>query len=447
MRISCFLLAITLSAASANPPALDRISADSMRADLTYLASDALEGRESPSRGLDLAADYIAARFREAGLTPASTKGSYFQTAAYPAWSTPGNDFSMVLKSEGREVPVPADAVRILGNSGFTATDINVEKHNGDITGKVVAADAKNYGSLARLQELLDRRPTAVILFSKHVPARDPDRPLLSDSARAWTPILRISDNAAAALLAAGKPATMTIRMSAPAAKPVSARNVIGLLPGSDPDLRKQYVIVSAHYDHLGVREGRLYSGANDNASGVVSLIAIAKALAALDPRPKRSIVFIALFGEEEGLIGAYYYTHHPLFPLSDTVADINLEQMGRTDEGTNRHLRSFSFTGPSYSDLPKTMEAAAKSEKVEVYARPDADQFFDRSDNYAFAEAGVIAHTAVVTYEFPDYHQPGDKPQKIDFTNMAQVDKGVAAGILAIADSLNRPKWLRTLR
>jgi len=417
-----------------------------MRADLTYLASDALEGRDSPSHGLDLAADYIANRFREAGLAPASSQGGYFQTAAYPAWSTPGDDFRMILKSEGREITVPADAVRILGNSGFTATDITVEKHNADITGKVVAADARAYGTLMRLRELLDRRPAVIILFSKHGPIHDPDRPLLADNARVWTPILRISDNAAAAAFGAGKPVTISIHMSAPAAKPVTARNVIGVLAGSDSELRKQFVIVSAHYDHLGIREGRVYNGANDNASGVVSIIAIARAFAAMDPRPKRSIVFITLFGEEEGLIGAYYYTHHPLFPLGSTIADINLEQMGRTDEGATRHLHSFSFTGPSYSDLPKIMESAAKSENVDVYARPDADQFFDRSDNYAFGEAGVVAHTAVVAYEFPDYHEPGDKPQKIDFTNMAQVDRGVAAGILAVADAEVRPKWLRTI-
>jgi hypothetical protein len=439
------LLAIALAAAS-NPPALDRISPDALRTDVTYLASDALEGRESPSHGLDLAADYIANRFREAGLTPASSQGSYFQTAAYPAWSTPGDDFRMILKSEGREIAVPADAVRILGNSGLTATDTTVEKHNADITGKIVAADARTYGPLMRLRELLDRRPAAIILFSKRGPTHDPDRPLLSDNARVWIPILRISDNAAAAAFTAGKPLTISIHMSAPAAKPVTARNVIGVLSGSDPELRNQYVIVSAHYDHLGIRDGRIYSGANDNASGAVSLIAIARAFAALDPHPKRSVIFIALFGEEEGLIGAYYYTHHPLFPLGNTIADINLEQMGRTDEGTTRHLHSFSFTGPSYSDLPTIMESAAKRENVDVYARPDADQFFDRSDNYAFAEAGVVAHTVVVAYEFPDYHEPGDKPQKIDFTNMAQVDQGVAAGILAVADAVERPKWLRTI-
>jgi hypothetical protein len=445
LRISVFLLAIALAGAS-SPRAFDRITADGMRADLNYLASDALEGRDSPSHGLDLAADYIAARFREAGLTPAAPKGSYFQTAAYPAWSAPGDGFQMTLKSEGGELSVPANAVRILGNSGLSATDIDVVKPNSDITGKIVAADAKNYGPLMRLQEILDRRPAAIILFSKHALGHEPDRPLLSDSGRAWTPILNVSDNAAAAALTSSKPVTITIHMSAPAAKPVTAKNVIGVLLGSDPELRKQYVIVSAHYDHLGIRDGRVYSGANDNASGVVSIIAMAKALAALDPRPRRSIIFIALFGEEEGLIGAYCYTHHPLFALGSTVADINLEQMGRTDEGATRHIRSFSFTGPSYSDLPKTMESAAKSENVDVYVRPDADQFFDRSDNYAFAEAGIVAHTAVVAYEFPDYHEPGDRPQKIDFTNMAQVDKGVAAGILAIADSAERPKWLRAV-
>ena len=145
---------------------------------------------------------------------------------------------------------------------------------------------------------------------------------------------------------------------------------------------------------------------------------------------------------KKRGLLGAYYYTHHPLFPLGSTVANINLEQMGRTDDKDASRVLSFSFTGPSYSDLPATMTAAAKQEGVSVYVRPDADEFFDRSDNLAFAEAGIVAHTAVVAYEYPDYHAFGDKWQKIDYANMAKVDRAVAAGLLTVADAPDAPKW-----
>jgi Zn-dependent M28 family amino/carboxypeptidase len=161
-----------------------------------------------------------------------------------------------------------------------------------------------------------------------------------------------------------------------------------------------------------------------------------------MNPHPKRSILFMTVFGEEEGLMGSSYYARHPLVPLKATVADINLEQMGRTDEKTGKEERAFAFTGPSFSDLPKIMTQAAKSEGIGVYRRDDADDYFDRSDNYSFAQFGVIAHTVAVAFEYPDYHALGDTIDKIDFPNMAAVDRGVAAGLVALADEPGILQW-----
>jgi Zn-dependent M28 family amino/carboxypeptidase len=171
-------------------------------------------------------------------------------------------------------------------------------------------------------------------------------------------------------------------------------------------------------------------------------VIEIANALAALSPRPKRSILFMTFFGEEEGLLGSYYYAHTPLFPLANTVADINLEQMGRTDDTSGRRALSFTFSGTSYSNLPAIMSAAARTEGIETWTLRDSDEYFDRSDNYAFALHGVVAHTIFVAAEFPDYHALGDTWEKIDYANMAKVDRGVAAGIVAVADDPEPPKW-----
>jgi hypothetical protein len=123
-------------------------------------------------------------------------------------------------------------------------------------------------------------------------------------------------------------------------------------------------------------------------------------------------------------------------------VANVNLEQIGRTDEKTGRELAAFAFTGPTYSNLPEIMGEAAKAEGVGIYKRKDADDFFDRSDNFAFAQFGIVAHTIAVAFEYPDYHAIGDKVEKIDFANMATVDRGVAAGILRLADEPDAPKW-----
>src|SRR5580698_7507283 len=150
----------------------------------------------------------------------------------------------------------------------------------------------------------------------------------------------------------------------------------------------------------------------------------------------------MTVFGEEEGLLGSYYYAEHPLVPLKNTIADINLEQMGRTDDTSGKRMLAFTFTGPSYSNLPEIVSGAAKAEGIGTWQLKDADSYFDRSDNYAFALRGVVAHTIAVAAEYPDYHAVGDTVQKIDFANMAKVDRGVAAGLLRIADDPSPPEW-----
>jgi len=213
-------------------------------------------------------------------------------------------------------------------------------------------------------------------------------------------------------------------------------------MPGSDPVLRNQYVLVTAHYDHLGSSAKGFFPGANDDGSGTVSVMEIAGALGAMNPRPRRGILFMTFFGEEEGLLGSYYYAGHPLEPLRDTVADINLEQMGRTDDpaGTNRN--GILMSGVSYSDLAATLGEAAKWESVTLRKRTDSDEFFDRSDNYAFALHGIVAHTLAVAFDFPDYHRPGDTADKIDYQNMARVDRAVTAGLISVADRTEPPAW-----
>src|SRR5258705_2920653 len=120
-----------------------------------------------------------------------------------------------------------------------------------------------------------------------------------------------------------------SLRLPPPIGKPVNLRNVVGLLPGSDPELADTYVLLSAHYDHLGKKpsgEGDLiYNGANDDASGVAAVLEMAAALSGAKPHPRRSILFITYFGEEKGLLGSLYYGRHPLFPLKKTVAEFNL--------------------------------------------------------------------------------------------------------------------------
>jgi Zn-dependent M28 family amino/carboxypeptidase len=245
--------------------------------------------------------------------------------------------------------------------------------------------------------------------------------------------------------------ASLTIHAPGPRREPIQLRNVIGVLRGSDPELSNTYIIVSAHYDHLGTKpqEGdadssdRIYNGANDDGSGVVSVIELAGALASMHPRPRRSIVFMTVFGEEKGLLGSQYYSRHPVFPLQKTVADINIEQLGRTDDTEGPQVGSATFTGFQYSDLPALFADAGKNLGIKVYDRnPGNDPYFDRSDNQALAEAGIPSHTVAVSLEFGDYHRPGDEWQKIDYTNMTAIDRMLGLGIISLADDPEPPKW-----
>jgi Zn-dependent M28 family amino/carboxypeptidase len=227
----------------------------------------------------------------------------------------------------------------------------------------------------------------------------------------------------------------------------VKLKNVIGILRGSDPALRDTYVLVTAHYDHLGVRGtgpgDHIYNGANDDASGTACVIEMAQALAALPSRPKRSIVFLTLFGEELGLVGSRYYGAHPVFPLAKTIADLNLEQMGRTDDNTGPRVGVVNVTGYDYTSITPELAKAGQEFGIQVLKDEQAsDPFFARSDNQALADAGVPAHTLSVGYVFPDYHQPGDEWPKIDYENMAKVDRTAALGVWRIADSADVPQW-----
>ncbi len=224
-----------------------------------------------------------------------------------------------------------------------------------------------------------------------------------------------------------------------------TVRNVLGVIRGTDPALKDTFVIVTAHYDHLGTRTGgegdQIYNGANDDASGVAGVIESARAL--LKARPKRSIVFIAFYGEERGMLGSTFYGKNALFPLKKTVAQINLEQIGRTDDDEGPRVGAFNLTGFDYTDIASYLEPAAKKfgVKLERHAQ-NSDPYFMRSDNAALARVGVPSTTVSVAYSYPDYHKATDHWEKLDYDNTAKIVNSIAAGILAIANSPKAVTW-----
>lgn len=438
-------------AAAPSATGLARISAEALREDVAYLASDALEGRATPSPGLDQAANYLADRFRAAGLEPIGPGGSYFQEAHFGQVTPNLEKLAVKLIAGSQQIQLEADTTSVRSLTALDLTDATLTSlpDRGDLpntTGKVVAGSAAVYGTEAGLQHLQAQHPKLILLVSKRKGRSMPS--YLEDLDADLAPVVRVGNEETLNALVSGQSLKLSVHAPGPKIEVVKLRNVGGILRGSDPVLKEQTVMLTAHYDHVGKKPGsgdQIFNGANDNASGTASVLEIASAMASLPAHPRRTILFLTLFGEEKGLLGAYYYTRHPLFSLSSTVAEINLEQMGRTDDKEGSRLKEISFTGPSYSDLPAIIAEAAKAEGVGVYKKSDADSFFARSDNYAFALAGIVAHTLVVAYEYEGYHAPDDEWQRLDYQNMALVDKGVAAGILSIANRADLPKWSDT--
>jgi len=241
--------------------------------------------------------------------------------------------------------------------------------------------------------------------------------------------------------------------ISKPHDEHVNLKNVAGLLRGSsiDPALRDSVVILSAHYDHIGIgtpRDGdKIYNGANDDASGTAAVIQIASALVSLEQRPKRSILFLAFFGEERGLLGSRHYINHPLFPLHQNVANINLEQLGRTDGYDGSNLATATLTGYGYSNIPSQFQRAGELTGVKVLSQGDTNRYFSRSDNYSFARRDIPAHTLAVLFEFPDYHGVDDEWEKLDYDNFAKVTRMAALGTFLLADDPVRPHWNGTMQ
>jgi hypothetical protein len=222
--------------------------------------------------------------------------------------------------------------------------------------------------------------------------------------------------------------------------------NVVGILRGADPVLREQVVLIDAHYDHLGsVHAGSgcqpagadtLCNGADDDASGDVAVVEIARELKR-GPAPKRTIVFLLTTGEEVGLLGTRWYIQHPVLPLERMVANLEIEMIGRPDPLAGGGGKAW-LTGYERS----TMGSMLASAGIPIVADPrPAQQFFDRSDNIAFARRGIPAHTLSSFNLHADYHTAADEARRIDYGHMTLVVRAAARAARLLADG-PAPVW-----
>jgi hypothetical protein len=426
-----FVLGASASAAAqACPdPAAVTAGAEGAMAHVRYLADDRLEGRAVGSEGARCAADYLAARFRDLGLEPAGQEGSYFQSFPIRKGSElgPTNALSVAgtpLSIGTHWVPFGFSASTeltgemVYGGHGLSSPGNPEDRYaRMDIADKIVVLewgdpDDVHGGSMRgdphfKATVAAGRDAAGVILLA---PA-GMGRPGLEDEIRSALAIPVVLVNATHAdLVRTAAEVDGAVRMITDVREiRVDARNVVALLPGSNPLLRDEYVIVGAHYDHLGLGgEGSLapdarevHNGADDNASGTAAIVEAARALAS-GPRPDRSVLFIAFTGEERGLWGSAYFVAEPTIELEAAVAMLNLDMVGRVVDDA---LTVFGFGTAAEWDEVVDAANAGIARPLAIAKAPDG---YGPSDHSSFHAEGIpVLHFFSNTHA--DYHRPSD--------------------------------------
>lgn len=523
MRISAALGAAMAAVLATSAMAADKFepSADNMRAHMTFLADDLMQGRMPGTPGYDIAANYVAAQFALLHVKPAGENGTYLQKtplvsyrpAEQGAISLIGNGRPAVLKFGvdyrpsadplGRQVRLTAPLVFV--GYGVVAPEKGRDDYEGlDVKGKIVvllAGAPKSFQSeerayyAGRIKRLEAAKRGAVGYITLTTPTSERTRPFAKgnahwrDTSMTWAqadgtpfyvgatvrPLGMISQAGAAKLFrdtpakvdeimaAAETPDGVTPRFELPLQAKVSlthetrslvSSNVVGVIEGSDPALKGEYVVLSAHLDHIGVSEpvngDGINNGALDNAGGIATLLEVARGFRESDDRPKRSILIVAVTAEEQGLIGAEYFAQNPTVPKGSIVANVNLDMP----------ILLYDFTdvvafGAERSSIGPAVRRAAQSMGVKLSPDPLPDEgLFTRSDHYRFVEAGIPSAFLMTGFanggeaKFTEflakrYHMPSDDlAQGIDFDAGAKFAKLNYRIARELADGQDRPRW-----
>ncbi len=454
------------------------ITEDDLRRDLGVIAHDSMMGRATPSRGLDLTAQYVADQFASFGLRPGGEDGTWFQRYPLEASQFDAAGSSLTLTRGGAPVTLSftRDALRVFGSTqgriegpvvviGGAMTPENLA--TAEVKDHVVLlVQGETRGAAARIPFLLLSRGARAVItapgrgdsdFRARVAGQSVVRIGGGGRRGAAGPVVEVQDAAIRSItgvdLAAlrgekalvvrpveGLTAALTVTESQ--REPVLAPNTIGILEGSDPVLRNEYLVFSAHMDHIGIRSGQpdsIANGADDDGSGTVGVIALARAMSKMPVRPKRSILFLTVSGEERGLLGSSWYAEHPTVPLDRIVADINIDMIGRNWPD------SIVAIGKEHSNLGATLERVnARHPELGMTAIDDRwpqENFYGRSDHFNFARKGVpILFFFNGTHA--DYHQVSDSPDKINYEKMARIVRLLFHLGEEVANAPDRPAW-----
>lgn len=455
------LLALVISAfVYWEPTDSPAIQERNLRAHIEFLASDALQGRGSGTVYELIAAKYIASQLRQFGIDPAGdteangTK-TFLQTIALPKRAfaeAPRLHFSANNQTTewvyGKEfVLMQATAADLSGPLQKLAG------HDAVKIGAMVLLNAADHLNGKGLDEALaviaGQKPAAVLVpvlpewqkYWANLAARLPQLPSATEHSSNSPNVIFLSDTAVKKLQHVADGTRIQFNGKAGAVEIEHTWNVVGVLPGSDAHLSKETFMLSAHLDHLGVARSAssdsIFNGADDDASGVAAVLELARVLGA-GPNPQRTVYF-ALFGSEERSgHGSQHFIKNATVPLSQMIADLQFEMIGRPDPKIAAN--TLWLTGFERSNLgPELVKHGAR-----LVADPHPEEnFFQRSDNYALAKAGVIAHTVSSYGLHEQYHQPNDDIAHLDFSHMAQALNSMIQPVQWLVNSNFTPAWL----
>jgi hypothetical protein len=439
--------AVSLSAQQATDcPDVDQLTAgmDPALAHVRYLADDALEGRGAGTNGAGCAAQYIADQFEAIGLELVGSNGSYFQGFPIRAGAvlgagntlrTPQNAYTLTTDwiPFGYSASGTVAGTLLYGGDAINRPgDPNNEYPTLDITGRIVVVEDGDLRAPSSQALQTDAHFKASVAAGRNAGGMivllgdGRGLPDLSDETRAALriPVAAVRGEAADLIRQAARGGDRAVLATSVQPRAVEARNVAALLPGSDPTLADEVLIIGAHYDHLGLGgEGSLdpdavgvvHNGADDNASGTSGLIEIARLLSQGDRRPARSVLFLAFTAEEKGLWGSSHYVRNPLLPIAQTVAMLNMDMIGRL-EGRTLVVEGVG-TAEEWMDVLRAANQST-ARPLSIATTPDG---FGPSDHSSFYGEGLpVLHFFSNTHV--DYHRPSDDWEKVDIEGLGQI-------------------------
>ncbi len=425
-------------------------------AHVRYLADDALEGRETGTRGERCAGEYIAGVFQDLGLTGAGPDGSFFHSFQVQMGSVLGEGNNLTVEGEvlalnsawvpfGFSTAAAVDGSLVYGGPGVSrpGSEDDVYAHL-DLNGKVVVVEgADPHGAMNTMAgdphfkaSVAAGRGAAAILVLLSEGEDLPD-PTAEQRPAVRIPAIAIFGAAADKVREAAKGEETVSLTAAVEPRMVEARNVAALIPGEHPTLAREVVIVGAHYDHLGFGgDGSLdpdaaevHNGADDNASGTAALMEVARLLQQPGNRPARSVLFLAFTGEEKGLWGSAHYVNEPLLPLENTVAMLNMDMVGRLRENT------LTVYGTGTAEEWPDLLADLNENQQDPFVLASIPDGFGPSDHSSFYGASIPV-LMLFTNTHSDYHRPDDDFELINREGMERVSAYAAEIIGAVAGS-----------